>query len=283
MGGANNLTNTNQERPPSKPKARPFLRWAGSKHRLLKYILPLVPIQFDRYYEPFLGSGALFFALSPKKATLSDVSAEVIGAWQSIRDDCDYICRYLDPLEPSKELFYNIRSSRAPDYPRKAAEFLYLNKTCWNGLYRVNSKGEFNVPYGAPRSNHIFDEENLRDCSKLIQKSRVSIRECDFELSVSRAKKGDFVFFDPPYVTKHNFNGFRDYNENLFSWDDQVRLSKLALRLAEKGVHVLVSNADHESVRDLYRGFSYYSLERTSTLASDKTKRGRVSEAIFVL
>lgn len=262
-------------------RLRPFLRWAGSKQKLLKDILPLVPAKFGRYYEPFLGSGALFFALRPKRATVSDVSSEVIGTWKAVRDDCDYICSYLAPLKPSKDLFYEIRSDRASAYPARAAEFLYLNKTCWNGLYRVNSRGEFNVPYGAPKTDHIFDEDNVRRCSNFLNGSGITIRKCDFEASVSRAKFGDLVFFDPPYVTKHNFNGFRDYNENLFSWGDQVRLSKLAAKLVEKGVHVIVSNADHDSVRELYKEFGYYSLQRTSTLASDTTKRGRVSEAIF--
>ncbi|MBZ9676099.1 DNA adenine methylase [Mesorhizobium sp. ES1-1] len=262
-------------------RSRPFLRWAGSKQRLLAQIIPLIPKSFGRYYEPFLGSGALFFALEPDRATLSDVSTELVETWRSVRDHCKDLCDYLDPLKPSKELFYQIRSGRSSEYPRRAGEFLYLNKTCWNGLYRVNGKGEFNVPYGAPQSDFIFDRANLIRCSRLISKKNISILNVDFRVSLKSVREGDLVFLDPPYVTKHNFNGFRDWNEQLFSWADQERLAATAKRLADKGAYVVVSNADHPDVAELYTGFTRSSLERASTLASNAARRGRVTEALF--
>ena len=261
-------------------QARPFLRWAGSKQRLLSRLLPLVPESFAHYYEPFLGSGALFFALSPETATLSDKSRELIETWKSVRDNPRSLCRYLAPLKPSKELFYKIRSSRSEDYPARAGEFLYLNATCWNGLYRVNSKGEFNVPYGAPKTDFIFDRENLLACSRLLSRAEVALVGSDFAETICNASAGDFVFLDPPYVTKHNNNAFRDWNESLFSWEDQVRLASVANRLADRGVHVVTSNADHPSIAKLYRNFKQLRFDRPSTLASDATKRGRVTEAI---
>lgn len=263
-------------------RAKPFLRWAGSKQKMLTQILPHIPREFGRYYEPFLGSGALFFALQPKRATLSDVNREIISTWKSVRDDFDYLENYLNDLVPNKDMFYKIRSNRAQKFPEKAAELLYLNKSCWNGLYRVNSRGEFNVPFGAPKSDFIFDRENLELCSRCLNRSDVSIRAIDFAGAVSRAREGDFVFFDPPYVTRHNNNGFRDYNETLFSWSDQVRLAECATKLRSRGVKVVVTNAAHEDVRELYPGFSFHEIYRSSTLASDASKRGTATEALFV-
>lgn len=261
---------------------RPFLRWAGSKQRLLGQILPFIPSNYGRYYEPFLGSGALFLALQPDRATLSDFSEEVVGVWKAVRDHYQYLADYLRPLKPDKSIFYDIRGSRSAIYPERAAEFLYLNKTCWNGLYRVNSKGEFNVPYGAPQTDFIFDEDNLKRCSRLLKRNGVSLSRCDFAQALRTPRAGDLVFLDPPYVTKHNLNGFRDYNERLFSWADQERLAATARRLVDRGVHVIISNADHADVVGLYDDFRLVQLERPSTLASNAAKRGRVTEAMFL-
>jgi len=233
----------------------------------LQQIVPTLPKTYGRYYEPFLGSGALFFHLKPRRATLTDTSADLITTWVGLRDHCDTIIDHLRPLKPSKELFYRIRENRSSAPEKNAAEFIYLNRTCWNGLYRVNSKGKFNVPYGAPKTDFIFDEENIRACSKLLSQKEVTIRRADFERAVNRAREGDLVFFDPPYVTKHNFNGFRDWNEKLFSWSDQERLAKVAKELVERGVKVIVSNAEHEDIMALYPGFVRTSLSRTSTLS----------------
>ncbi|WP_295707515.1 Dam family site-specific DNA-(adenine-N6)-methyltransferase [uncultured Brevundimonas sp.] len=262
--------------------SRPFLRWAGSKQRLLGQIMPFVPSTYGRYYEPFLGSGALFFALQPERASLSDFSEEVVGVWKAVRDNVDYLSDYLRPLKPDKTIFYDIRGCRAPDYPKRAAEFLYLNKTCWNGLYRVNSRGEFNVPYGSPQSDFIFDEVNLKNCANILKRSSITLTRCDFAQTLRSPRSGDLVFLDPPYVTKHNLNGFRDYNERLFSWSDQERLAATARRLADRGVHVIVSNADHADIIALYDDFRLVQLERPSTLASNAAKRGRITEAMFV-
>jgi DNA adenine methylase len=223
----------------------------------------------------------LFFALRPKRATLSDASSELIETWRSVREHAEDLCDYLQPLKPCKDLFYRIRANRSVTYPTRAGEFIYLNKTCWNGLYRVNGRGEFNVPYGAPQTDFIFDADVLRACSKTLKRNGISLRHCDFEVALRSVRECDLVFLDPPYVTKHNFNGFRDWNEKLFSWEDQVRLAKVAEKLAARGAHVLVSNADHADVAELYGRFRKFELERPSTLASDAGKRGRVTEALF--
>jgi DNA adenine methylase len=191
------------------------------------------------------------------------------------------VLRYLRPLKPAKERFYAIRSARAAGRYKRAAEFIYLNKTCWNGLYRVNSSGEFNVPYGLPKTDNIVDEANLVACASALDADGVDLRCCDFEDALADAGSGDLIFLDPPYVTSHNNNGFIDYNEQLFSWADQVRLARVARELSAKGAHVLVTNAYHGEVVDLYHGFELTPVNRASTLASTASKRGRVSEALF--
>lgn len=261
--------------------ARPFIKWAGSKHSLIPQFASLIPDEFGTYYEPFLGAGSLFLNLAPSSARLSDLSRELVNLWRSVRDAPAQICEALDGKHPDKELFYRIRGARSEDPVTRAAEFIYLNKSCWNGLYRVNKKGEFNVPFGTAHRGEIFSSSNIQNCSLILNKPDITIEEHDFEVATKHAVEGDFVFFDPPYVTKHNFNGFRDYNEKLFSWDDQVRLAREAKRLVGIGVTVLISNADHEDVRALYEGFSMHEISRYSTLASDPTKRAKVTEAIF--
>lgn len=260
---------------------RPFLRWAGSKRLLLPQLVNALPESFGSYYEPFLGSGALYFLLRPKKAVLNDTCRELVDTFGAVRRDVDKVIRSLRPLKPNRDMFYQIRSNRSRNAYTRAAEFIYLNKTCWNGLYRVNSKGQFNVPYGRPKTDAIVDEANIRSCSKLLRRADVQLQSGDFAVSVASAGEGDLVFLDPPYVTRHNDNGFVDYNERLFGWDDQIRLAKTARDLVKRGAHVLVANAYHRDLLDLYTGFSISKLNRASTLASNSSKRGRVTEALF--
>jgi DNA adenine methylase len=266
---------------PLATEPRPFLRWAGSKRALLHHIIDLLPSAYRTYREPFLGSGSLFFLLQPARAVLSDSCVELIDTFKAVRDGIESIITYLTPLTPSKETYYAIRSNRSSDHLERAAELIYLNKTCWNGLYRVNSRGEFNVPYGAPKSDGILDASNLRACSHALQPEGVSLRAGDFEEMLNGVEEGDLVFLDPPYVTHHNDNGFIDYNEKLFSWQDQIRLAKLATRLSNQGAHVIVTNAYHGDVLDLYDSFNKRPIERLSTLASDASKRGQVREAVL--
>ncbi len=261
--------------------ARPFLKWAGSKSKLLHKLKPYLPSEYERYVEPFLGSASLFFALAPTRAILSDKCEPLIQTYRAVRDGLPHILRYLNPLVPNKRLYYQIRRNQSPGRFKGAAEFIYLNKTCWNGLYRVNSDGQFNVPYGLPRSDGIFVEKSLRRCSELLRRKSVSLNCRDFEKTLDVCRQGDFVFLDPPYVTTHQFNGFAEWNETIFSWKDQVRLAEAANELARSGANVLVTNAMHEDTQKLYKHFSVRSFRRRSTLASDSSRRVRVEEAIF--
>jgi DNA adenine methylase len=247
---------------------------------LLPHFVDVLPRSFATYREPFLGGGSLFFLLEPRGAVLSDSCADLVATYRAVRDGSAQVLRHLQPLVPSRDRFYEIRGRRSSGRYKRAAEFIYLNKTCWNGLYRVNSDGEFNVPYGAPKTLNVVDSSNVRACGRSLATAH-EILCCDFQVALSKTQPGDLVFLDPPYVTRHNNNGFVDYNESLFCWEDQERLATEARRLAELGAHVVVTNAMHDDVIALYDGFSFRGLERASTLASAKSARGRVEEGVF--
>ena len=266
---------------PNSTYPRAFLRWAGSKRFLLKHVVEVLPPRFEVYREPFLGSGSLYFTLCPERAVLSDICGELIETFCAIKDNVDTVLRYLAPLKVDKEVFYQVRGNRSNGKYKSAAEFIYLNKACWNGLYRVNAAGHFNVPFGKNESGIVVDPDNLKSCAKTLRNSQTSLLKCNFEDNLKEAKAGDLVYLDPPYVTGHNNNGFIEYNETIFSWDDQIRLAKIAAELMKKGVYVIVSNADHDEIVKLYSGFHVKRFERSSTLASDVKRRRRISEVLF--
>ena len=260
---------------------RPFLRWAGSKRKLLRHLIPFIPKSFNKYYEPFLGGGSMFFYLGPKRAEISDASLPLIQTYRAVADSPDEMLKFLRPLKPSKANFYRLRQYAPRIAANAGAQFIFLNKSCWNGLYRVNSNGIFNVPYGSPKTDGIIDEENFIRCSTQLRRREISIKCQGFDKIETRVCEGDFIFLDPPYVTSHNMNGFVDWNENLFSWADQVRLAAMARRLVAKKANVLITNAAHEDIRELYADFGQSEFQRSTTLASDISRRGKTSEAIF--
>lgn len=262
------------------PAARPVVKWAGGKQWLAPAAPILRPQAFaGRYYEPFLGGAAFFLAMKPTLATLSDRNHELIAAYRAIRDDAEGVIRLLRTYPHSKEFYYVIRQ-RTPRAPRRvAARVLYLNRTCWNGLYRVNQQGRFNTPFGEFKNPTICDSDRLRRAATRLR--RTKLRVGDFETIATAAQPGDFVYFDPPYVTGHHHNGFLKYNAPLFSWADQQRLARLAVSLAERGVYVLASNADQQSVVNLYGGFNYYRARRRSLIGGAGSQRGDVVEALL--
>ncbi len=258
---------------------RPFLKWAGSKQALLRHLTAALPEGYGNYYEPFLGGGALFFLLKPKKAFLSDQCKPLIETFQAVKDNPQAVLRHLKHKKVSKTEYYATRDNSARGKYKKAADFIYLNKTCWNGLYRVNADGKFNVPYGLPKTTNVISSTNLKACSATLKSASLEVK--DFETAVKDAKSEDLVYFDPPYVTGHQNNGFCEWNEKLFSWTDQERLAKLAHRLMRRGVHVIVSNAAHPEIAKLYKGFSAHNFERQSTLASSAKFRRKVGETLY--
>jgi DNA adenine methylase len=244
-------------------------------------LIPFVPEKYGRYFEPFLGGGAFFFFLQPERAEISDASEPLIATYRAVKKHSDEILGLLRPLRPDRETFERIKKHAVQGPIEDAARFIFLNKACWNGLYRVNSKGIFNVPYGAPKTDFVIDEGNLVNCAKQLRRRSIRIARQDFSTIECRVVSGDFVFLDPPYVTTHNMNGFVDWNESLFSWQDQLRLAEMAARLVAKGANVLITNAAHPDIEAFYRGFGKSEFVRYSTLASNASKRGKTSEAIF--
>ncbi len=260
---------------------KPFLKWAGGKRWLAPHIRSIVPTIQGKYIEPFTGSAAIFFALAPKRALLSDVNEGLIETYRCVRDQPAEIqsrLAYHDALH-NEAHYYEIRATVFPSRVERASQFIYLNRTCWNGLYRVNRRGEFNVPIGTkPRVQ--LPSDNWSSVADLL--SGADLRCQDFASSIDAAEEGDLVFADPPYTVKHNLNGFIKYNESLFSWEDQIRLRDCLVRAKARKVRIVSTNADHASVRKLYDGhFDMTSLERASVLAGDASFRGRYNELLI--
>lgn len=257
-----------------------FLKWAGGKRWLLTKQADILPTKqnIKHYYEPFLGGGSVFFHLKPEKATLSDINSDLINAYQVIKDNWKELFELLNIMHKkhTTSFYYKVRNSVPDTCLEKAARFIYLNRTCFNGLYRVNKKGEFNVPIGS-KKNVIMESDDFESLSKLLKNT--IIESCDFEKSIDKAEYGDFVFVDPPYTVKHNLNGFVKYNETIFTWKDQIRLKLSVERAIKRGANILITNAHHSSIIDLYAGLGKTEiLHRSSVIAGKKNARGIYSE-----
>lgn len=260
--------------------AKPFLRWAGGKRWLVSHESAVLPESFNTYIEPFLGSGAVFFSTKDISSfILSDINPELINCYQSIKTNYVLVEKFLREHlnNHTKEYYYLVREGQPDCTLQQAARFIYLNRSCFNGLYRVNSKGKFNVPIG---SNLLsFSGENLAEVSKKL--SNGQLIKNDFEQTIKMAKKGDFIFVDPPYTVNHNLNGFIAYNEKIFRWEDQIRLKNALVDAYQKGVMITLTNADHSSVRELYSDFGEIEvLERPSLIAGKSSDRKLTTEIL---
>jgi DNA adenine methylase len=264
----------------------PFLKWVGGKGRILSQLTPLLPSGVDlmRHVEPFVGGGAMFFARSPKRALISDVNPALIGTYTAIRDDVESVIAALEPLREahSPEAYYEVRTrynggaDHAP--ATRAAMFVYLNKTCFNGLHRVNQRGEFNVPAGRYKNPRILDAEGLRAASAALSKAEI---HCGgFEALIERARPGDFVYFDPPYVPVSATANFTGYTEGGFNHADQVRLRDVFRALDRRGSKLMLSNSDTPVVHALYEGFQIDLIAAPRAINCDARGRGRVTEVV---
>ncbi|WP_447767923.1 DNA adenine methylase [Sphingobacterium faecium] len=264
-------------------KITPFLKWAGGKRWLTGKLDDYLPKSYNNYIEPFLGSGAVFFSLEPKTSILSDVNQSLILTYNTIKEDHVGVYNRLQEhaVKHCNDYYYEVRNQEYQNKIELAARFIYLNRTCFNGLYRVNLKGQFNVPIGS-KDKVILETDNFKKTADAL--ANAEIINSDFEIVIDRAMEGDLVYIDPPYTVKHNNNGFVKYNEQMFTWADQVRLSKAIKRASDRGAHVILSNADHQSIRDLYLEFGKIdSLSRNSVIASDPLNRGKYSEILVTL
>lgn len=267
-------------------EAAPFVKWAGGKGRLLSQLRPLLPrgVEHMRHVEPFVGGGALFFARRPGRALLTDINPSLVGAYEAIRDDVTQVIASLQRLAArhSKAAYYEVRdrynrSARTPT-ARHAAMFIYLNKTCFNGLHRVNRKGEFNVPVGSYKNPRILNEEALRAASAALRGARLKCTS--FETLLADAKPGDFVYFDPPYAPVSETASFTSYARNGFSRDDQRRLRDVYAALDRRGCKLMLSNSDVPFIRDLYREFEIDTVAAPRAINCNAAKRGKVSEVV---
>ncbi len=265
---------------PRPPRAlAPLFRWPGGKRWLVPRLTELVPTDAGRYYEPFFGGGALFLALQPIAATISDRNSALMDCYRSVRDDHVEVGRILRAFPRDRDNYLKIRATVPDGSAARAARFIYLSMLAFNGIYRVNRDGAFNVPYGGRTYDDLGDEEELRAYAEAFASAEV--RAGDFEDAVKGASAGDFVYLDPPYTVTHSNNGFVRYNDRIFSWKDQQRLADVAQSLSRSGCTVVVSNASHPSVLELYPSFRPISVTRTSVMAATPDRRGRIQELVL--
>lgn len=267
-----------------KEETYPIVKWVGGKRQLMFELLKNMPGDYNRYFEPFIGGGALFFYLQPDNAYISDMNEELINLYQVVRDNVDELITDLQKHDISKEYFMEIRNiDRTEEYQnwsdiKKASRFIYLNRTCFNGMYRVNSKGEFNVPFGNYKNPRIIDENNLINCSNLLQKTE--IKHADFSEILKKVKKGDFVYFDPPYVPLSETSSFTSYTKDGFDMDMQFKLRDVCDELDTMGVKFLLSNSDTKLVNELYENYNIKKVFASRQINANADGRGKITEVL---
>lgn len=263
-------------------RIKPFLRWAGGKSWFIDHLEDLLDGQnFTNYYEPFLGGGSIFFSISVTNAvaTLSDANKELIDTYIAVRDNVEEVIQYFATYENTSDFYYKLREKEPTDPFERAARFIYLNHTSYNGLYRVNRKGKYNVPFGNRKSDTI-DVEEIRKASQAL--AGTTLLSGDFENRGDVIQEGTLVFLDPPYTVSHNDNGFIQYNQSIFSIEDQERLANYIQFIMDRGAYFILTNAAHNAIRDIFADCGHSMLvERQSLIGGKKAKRGLTSELVF--
>lgn len=269
-------------------RMKPFTKWTGGKRKLLPILTELIPDDFNRYYEPFIGGGALLFKLLPRDAIINDFNEELINSYLQIRDNpnelIDLLAEHKD--KNSKDYYLNIRSAdrdgRIEDMTdvERAARILYMLRVDFNGLYRVNSKNQFNVPYGRYKNPKILDEDLIYEVSGYLNANNIQILQGDFANAVADAVDGDLVYFDPPYIPLSETSSFTSYTHEGFSYEDQVRLRNTVRDLTRRGVKVILSNSSSPLVEDLYQEFNLHYVDASRTNGAKPTSRGKIKEII---
>ena len=265
------------------PSIEPFVRWAGGKTWLIPYLSQIIgDTHIEHYHEPFLGGAAVFFSLEHnKKSYLSDVNAQLVNTYIQIRDNPDAVIDCLVQFQNTEDEYYRIRDDFVPNsLEESAAQFVYLNQTSYNGLFRVNRQGRYNVPYGFRRNWH-YDIDRILQASEKLQNTSITVG--DFEINKHRIQEHDLVFLDPPYTVSHNNNGFIEYNQNLFSLEDQERLSRFVDFIKRKNAYYILTNAAHEKIRRIFtkEGDRCLELRRNSLIGGRNAVRAEISEYIF--
>ncbi|MFM0581700.1 DNA adenine methylase [Streptococcus suis] len=272
----------------TQPTLQPFTKWTGGKRQLLPVIKSLMPDNYNSYFEPFIGGGAVFFELIPKKAIINDFNSELINCYRQIKDNPQKLIQLLTKHQEnnSKEYYLELRAvdrdnriNKMTDVER-AARIMYMLRVNFNGLYRVNSKNQFNVPYGRYKNPKIVDSELILSISQYLNKNNIEILTGDFEKAVEDVGAGDFVYFDPPYIPLSETSAFTSYTHEGFSYEEQVRLRDVFRKLDKKGAYVMLSNSSSPLVEELYKGFNIHKVEAIRTNGAKASSRGKISEFI---
>lgn len=264
-------------------EVRPFVKWAGGKRQLLPRLLELAPKEFGTYFEPFVGGGALFFALRPRSAVLADVNTRLMRTYLAISKDPETVIALLSTYPYERSFYETMRDLYVDNLSDEevAAWFIYVNRAGFNGLYRVNRKGKFNVPFGRHTNPTICDAENIRACSKALR--GVFHAADDYRAVIEYARAGDFVYFDPPYLPVSKTSNFTAYSADGFGFEDHLQLQETASALVHRGVHVLVSNSNAPAIRELYASstFDVIEVEAKRSVNSKAAARGPVKELLI--
>ena len=269
----------------SKKRAKPFLKWAGGKGNLIKYLKSFFPSNFNTYFEPFLGGGAIFFHLNPEKAMINDFNEELIDVYVEIKNNPEKLMIALDKLQPKvddKDFFYSIRAKKTSRMStlNRVCRTIFLNKTCFNGMYRVNSKGEFNVPKGSMKNPRLYNRENLVACSESLQETEIV--SGDYKNVLKKVKKNDFVYLDPPYDPLSKTSSFTSYTKNDFGKDEQLELANLFEALNKKGAILMLNNSDTEYTRELYKNYRIEIIKAPRFVAAKGKSRKPVNELVVM-
>lgn len=265
----------------------PFLKWVGGKRQLMPAIKELIPKNYTDYYEPFIGGGAVLFELQPKNAVINDFNEELINVYQTIKENPEELISDLKTHKNESDYFYDLRAlDREDDFEnlsniKKASRVIYLNKTCYNGLYRVNNSGEFNSPFGRYKNPNIVNETTIRAVSKYLNTNKITILYGDFEEALKGIKKGSFVYFDPPYHPVSASSNFTGYVQGGFDMYEQVRLRDLCNKLNEKGINFLLSNSATLFIEDLYKDYKISYVKANRSINSNSKKRGEIDEVLI--
>ena len=267
-----------------KEETYPIVKWVGGKRQLMFELIKNMPKSYNRYFEPFIGGGALFFELQPQNGYISDMNEELINLYTVVKDDVYKLIDDLNKHKVSKEYFLKIRNlDRTEKYNslsdvKKASRFIYLNRTCFNGMYRVNSQGQFNVPFGNYKNPRIVDAENLINCSKLLKNTEICC--ADFSEILNKVQKGDFVYFDPPYVPLNETSSFTSYTKDGFDLDMQFKLRDVCDELDSMGVMFMLSNSDTKLVNELYSSYEIKKVFASRAINANGNGRGKITEVL---
>lgn len=272
------------------PFLRPFLKWAGGKRQLLPVLKKHIPKSYKTYFEPFVGAGALFFALQRPKAVINDTNQELINCYKVIKNNPEELLEKTKEheLNNSKIYYYDLRDLDRDKLEfdslsdiDKAARIIYLNKTCFNGLFRVNSQGQFNVPYGDNKNPVVAEHIVITTISEYLNENEIEILNRDFKDAVTDAKRGDFIYFDPPYDPISDSSSFTGYDLNGFGREEQIRLRDLCNELVGRGCQVLISNSSTDFIKELYRDYTVKEVQASRNINSVGTSRGKINELLI--